>query len=207
MMEKLVIPTELNRIINLPDDITVQGLVYITKSNQKKKNYILTIGKKTLLRSGTVIYTGSKLGNGLQTGHNAVIRENNEVGDNVVIGVNSYLGPNNRIGNNVLIHTGVFLEGVTIGNNVAISPNVVFANDSYPRCKKCVKEIGGAWIEDNVVIGIGSTIMPGIHIGKNSFIGAGSLIVKDVPSDMLVMGNPAKVIKKRSEIKHLHEPH
>jgi len=157
-----------------------------------------------LIRSGTIIYDGSTYGSHFITGHNAVIRENNTIGNRVVVGVHTYLGPGNIIGDDVKIHTSCFLEGVTLGNKVIIAPHVVFTNDPYPPCKKCVEEIGGATVGDGTVIGANATILPGVHIGKNCLIGAGSVVVADVEDEAVVVGNPARMIKYKKDIIHKH---
>lgn len=160
--------------------------------------------EKSLIRSGTIIYKNSQIGKRFVTGHNAIIRENNIIGDDVVVGVNSYLGPGNIIGNKVKIHTNCFLEGVTLMDNVIVGPHVVFTNDPYPPCKICVEKVRGAAVGKNTVIGSNVTILPGIKIGENVLIGAGSVVTKDIDDRVVVVGNPARILKKRSEIKHKH---
>lgn len=156
------------------------------------------------IRSGTIIYKGSSIGKNFTTGHNAIIREENKIGDNVIVGANTYLGPKNKIGNNVRIHTNCFIESTSLGKNVIVSPHAIFTNDPYPPCRICVESIGGAVVGDNTVIGAGAIILPGIKIGSNVLVGAGSVVTKDIPDGFVVLGNPAKIYMKRSELKHTH---
>lgn len=160
--------------------------------------------KDAQIRSGTIIYSGSTIGKGFITGHNAIIRENNRIGDNVLVGVNSYLGPGNKIGNNVRIHTSCFLEGVTLEDNVIIAPHVVFTNDPYPPCKECSEKVGGAHVGEGTVIGANATVLPGIEIGKNCLIGAGSVVTKNIQDNTVAVGNPAQRIKSIQEVTHMH---
>jgi acetyltransferase-like isoleucine patch superfamily enzyme len=158
------------------------------------------IGDNARLRSGTVIYEGVKIGRDFKTGHNAVIRENNIIGDNVVVGVNTYLGPGNKIGNNVNIHTGCFLEMATIEDDVAFGPHVVLTDDPHPRCPRFEECVGGIKIKKGAKIGANATILPGVTIGEKSLVGSGSVVTHDVPPEVVVAGNPAKVIKKIDEL-------
>ena len=105
------------------------------------------------------------------------------IGKNTKIDAFVYLEEDVVIGDNCKIRPFVFIpSGVVIGNNVFIGPNVTFTNDRYP-------EIGKDWtlektiVEDNVSIGAGSVILPGIKIWKHSLIGSGSVVTHDVPED------------------------
>jgi len=121
-----------------------------------------------------------------------------EIGDNCVIASFVEIGKA-KIGNNCRIEAYVFIpEGVTIEDDVFIGPHVCFINDKYPKSKgewKLKKTI----VKKGASIGANATILCGIKIGKNSLIGAGSVVTKDVPDDVLVVGNPAKIkeIEKR----------
>ena len=161
----------------------------------------LKIGGNGQIRPFTTIYAGSGIGDYFQTGQGVSIREDNIIGNNVSIGTNSVLEFGNRIGDYSRIHSSCFLEMVAIGKYVFVGPNVVFTDDPHPmgcpRYKECK---GGAVVEDYVRIGANSTILPGIKIGRNSLIGAGSVVTKDVPPDSVVAGNPAKVIKRIDQL-------
>lgn len=156
----------------------------------------LKIGRNAIIRPFTTIYAGSEIGDDFQTGQGVSIREDNKIGNNVSIGTNSVIEFGNKIGDDSRIHSNCFLEMVTIGSYVFVGPNVVFTDDPHPmgcpKYKECKK---GAIVEDFARIGANSTILPGVRIGKNSLIGAGSVVTKDVPEDSVVAGNPAKVVK------------
>ena len=159
------------------------------------------IGAGATIRPFTTIYAGSVFGDRLQTGQGACIREDNEIGDDVSIGTNAVLEFGNRIGNRVRIHTGCFLELVTIEDDVFVGPNVVFTDDPHPmNCPRYQDCKGGAVVRRRARIGANSTILPGVEIGEEALVGAGSVVVHDVPPGMVVVGNPARVVKRVDEL-------
>lgn len=166
---------------------------------RKIKNSKLIIGDNPSLRSGTVIYRGSKIGDNLETGHNVVIREENSIGDNVCIWSNSIIDYGCFIGNRVKIHSGVYVAQYTrIEDDCFIAPGVVMANDPCPVCTKCMK---GPTIKKGARIGVNVTLLPHITIGEYALIGAGSVVTKDIPAYSLAYGSPAKVVKKIYDLK------
>jgi acetyltransferase-like isoleucine patch superfamily enzyme len=161
----------------------------------------LRIGSQATVRPFTTIYAGSVIGDRLQTGQGASIREDNVLGDDVSVGTNAVLEFGNRIGNRVRIHSGCFLEMTTVEDDVFIGPNVVFTDDPHPMNCPSYKECrGGPIVRRLARIGANSTILPGVEIGENALVGAGSVVVHDVPADTVVAGCPAKVIKRVSEL-------
>lgn len=84
---------------------------------------------------------------------------------------------------------------IEIGNDVTLAPRVhILAHDASTFNYVGYSKIGKVKIEDNVFIGASSIVLPGVTIGKNSIIGAGSVVTKDIPENSIAVGNPAKVI-------------
>lgn len=168
----------------------------------KTKQLPLIIGKNAQIRSGTVIYTNTKIGDNLKTGHNVLIREKNQIGDNFSVWSNTVIDYGCIIGNNVKIHCNCYIAQFTIiEDDVFLAPSVTIANDVHPGCeysKKCMK---GPTIKKGAKIGVNVTILPFVVIGENSLIGAGSVVTKDIPADSVAYGNPAKARKSIYDLK------
>lgn len=168
----------------------------------QRKNDRTIIGNNAVIRSGTVIYAGTKIGNNMQTGHNSIIRENNDIGDNFSIWSGSVLDYGCKIGNNVKIHTNCYIAQFTkINNDVFLAPGAITMNDPHPGCKFAKECMRGPVLEEGCRIGANATIMPFITVGERSLVGAGSVVTKNVPPYSVVYGNPAKVKKKISTLK------
>lgn len=159
------------------------------------------IGDNALIRSHTIIYAGTTIGDNFQTGNKANIRESNVIGSDVSIGTLSVVEFKTNIGNGVRIHSQVFIpEYSVLAENAWLGPNVVLTNAKYP-CSPGVKEnLAGPTIEKNAKIGANSTILPGLRLGEGSLVGAGSVVTKNIPAFAVAVGNPAEVVK---EIKDL----
>jgi acetyltransferase-like isoleucine patch superfamily enzyme len=161
----------------------------------------LSIGARATIRPFTTVYAGSVFGDDLQTGQGVSVREDNVVGDAVSIGTNAVLEFGNRIGDRVRIHTGCFLELVTIEDDVFVGPNVTFTDDPHPmNCPRYRDCVGGAVVRRLARIGANATVLPGVEIGAGALVGAGSVVVDDVPPGAVVAGNPARVIKRVDEL-------
>ena len=156
---------------------------------------LVIIGDNALIRSGSIIYSNVKIGNGLKTGHNVLIRENSEIGDNVLIGTNSVLDGTCKVGNNVSIQTSAYITRyTTIEDNVFIGPRVVTTNDKYMFSGA---KLIGPTIKKGARIGANATLLPGVVIGEGATVGSGAVVTRDVPSKATVVGNPARILKKQ----------
>ena len=198
-MKNLVYPN-----VILGDNVVVEPPSIIGKPPRgvRPGALLLRIGNNSLIRPFSTLYAGSDIGDDFHTGQGVSIREDNIIGNNVSVGTNSVLEFGNRIGNNSRVHSNCFLEQVTIGMYVFIGPHVVFTDDPHPmECPKYKECKGGVKVEDYARVGANSTILPGVKIGRNSLIGAGSVVTKDVPENAVVVGSPARVVKMIDELK------
>ncbi len=124
------------------------------------------------------------------------VRENVKIGNNTNIGDSCYIGQNAIIGSNCKIanHVDIY-EGVTIEDEVFVGQGTKFTNDKYPRAVNDSFKPLKTLIKKGAGIGANCVIMQ-VTIGENSMVGAGSVVTKDVPANTLVLGSPAKEIKK-----------
>lgn len=136
--------------------------------------------------------------------------KNIELGDNVYIGHDAYLKAYHKnkmiIGNNVWVGQNAFLHsggGIVIEDGVGIGPDVKILTLNHVEGERNVpilyleQEYKKVVVQYGVDIGIGAIIMPGVTIGRNSIIGAGSIVTRDIPSYSVAVGSPAKVIRRR----------
>ena len=159
------------------------------------------IGANAVIRSHTVIYAGNRIGDNFQTGHGAMLREENEIGDNVSIGTNSVVEHHVTIEDRVRIHSQAFVpEFSRLEQGCWIGPNVVLTNAKYPLSPNAKNELQGPVIGAGAKIGANSTILPGKQVGENALVGAGSVVVDDVPARAVAVGNPARVIKQVEDL-------
>ena len=93
------------------------------------------------------------------------------------------------LGNNVTVKSGVQLwDGITLEDDVFVGPNVTFCNDRYPKSRNKDWKLEGVLVRKGASIGANATILPGVVIGANALIGAGALVTRDVPDNMIVKG-------------------
>ena len=161
----------------------------------------LSIGREAHIRSHTVIYAGNTIGDRFQTGHGVLVRESNEIGDDVSVGSHSIVEHHVRIGDGVRIHSNVFIPEFTILEAGAwLGPNVVLTNATYPRSRGVKESLHGPLIREGAKIGANATLLPGLTIGRDALVGAGAVVVADVPEGVVVAGNPARILRRVDEI-------
>lgn len=131
-----------------------------------------------------------------------------EIEDETKIGAFVEVQKNAKIGKRCKISSHTFIcEGVTIEDNVFVGHSVTFINDTYPRAAnpdgalqtQADWKVETTLVKKGASIGSGSTILSRITIGENAIIGAGSVVTKDVPANVIVAGNPAKFLRKLNQ--------
>lgn len=203
---KIASTAKIHDNVELGENIIIEDFCIIGTPSRNVEGKKTIIGNNAVIRSHTVIYAGNQIGNNFQTGHKTNIRENNNIGNNVSIGTHSIIEHNITIEDNVRIHSSAFVpEFSVLKKNAWIGPNVVLTNARYPLSKNAKEELIGPVLEENSKIGANSTILPGIIIGKNALVGAGSVVTKNVEQNTIVAGQPAHKIKNIQDINQYGE--
>ena len=167
-------------------------------SDYSYQNASLEIGENALLRSGTIVYAGSKVGDYFETGHRVTVRENTHIGHHTRVGNYSDIMGHCNIGDYVRIHSSVHIGPLSkIGDFVWIYPFSVLTNDPHPPSERMI----GVTIDEFAVIGAHSVLLPGIRVETNSVVGAGSVVYRDVIAGAVVAGNPARKFADISQIR------
>lgn len=140
------------------------------------------IGANAHIRSHTVIYAGNIIGAHFKTGHGVMVRELNQIGDDVSIGTHSIIEHHVQIGYQVRIHSNVFIPEFSILEEGAwVGPNAVFTNARYPLSPSAKANLQGPHLLPQSKIGANVTLLPGVVIGRGALVGAGSVVVRDIP--------------------------
>jgi acetyltransferase-like isoleucine patch superfamily enzyme len=177
-----------------PPSVEVDEHVIIGYPVSRGHGERLTLGTGGRLRSGTVLYGGTRIGKRLQTGHGVVIREGCEIGDDVSIWSNTVIDYGCRIGHRVKVHCNCYVAQYTeLEDGAFLAPGVTIANDLYPGDEESAAIMAGPSIGAGAQIGVNVTILPYVKIGAGALIGAGSVVTRDIPPGAVAYGNPAVV--------------
>lgn len=158
---------------------------------RSREDYHLSIGENCLIRSGSILYSNSEIGDDFQTGHQVTIREKSKLGNHVSIGTLSDIQGSCSIGNYVRIHSNVHVGQYSIVDDYAwIFPYAVLTNDPTPPSYR----YAGVHIHSFAVVAVGSVLLPGVEIGQDALVGAGAVVTRDVGAYQVALGNPAKEV-------------
>src|SRR5262252_6385036 len=153
------------------------------------------IGDDCMIGAMTVIYRGCVLGSKVMVADLASIRENVEVGELTIIGRGVTVENKVRIGSRCKLETEAYITALSeIGDGCFIAPEVTFTNDNFlGRTKERFKYHKGVTMNRGARIGANVTVLPGLTLGEDALVAAGSVVTRDVPARKIVVGSPAKV--------------
>jgi acetyltransferase-like isoleucine patch superfamily enzyme len=162
----------------------------------------LTVGSGSVIRSHSILYEGSSFGPRLETGHRVTIREGVSAGENLRVGTQCDLQGDTVIGDFVRCHSSVHIGKHTqLGSYVWVYPYTVITNDPHPPSDVRL----GAVVEDYAVIGTTAVVLPGVRVGRDAVVSAGSVVTRDVGEGDLVAGVPARRVRAASEVRYRGE--
>jgi acetyltransferase-like isoleucine patch superfamily enzyme len=159
------------------------------------------IGEGTIVSTGAVVFAGAKVGARVILGDQSCVRERVVVGDDVVIGRGSLVENDTTIGAMTKIQAEAYITAYsTLEEHVFVAPCVVTTNDDFMgRTERRHDLIKGPTIRRGARVGGGAVLLPGVEIGEEAYVGAGAVVTKDVEPRMLVVGNPARVLRPVAE--------
>lgn len=159
----------------------------------------LQIGENGLIRSETIVYGDCVIGDYFQTGHRVTIREHSHIGHHVRVGTLSDIQGHCQIGNYVNLHSNVHIgQASIIHDYVWLFPYVVLTNDPCPPST----ELRGVEVESFAVVATSTVVLPGVQIGRDALVGAGSVVTKSIPAEMVAFGSPAKLHGSVRDVKN-----
>jgi acetyltransferase-like isoleucine patch superfamily enzyme len=158
----------------------------------------LELGAGTIVSTGAVVFAGTKIGARVIVGDQACVRERCLIEDDVVIGRGSFVENDTTVGALTKIQADAYITAYsTLEDNVFIAPRVVTTNDNYMgRTEKRRALVRGPTIRRGARVGGGAILLPGIEIGEEAFVGAGAVVLENVPPRTVVVGNPARAIRE-----------
>jgi acetyltransferase-like isoleucine patch superfamily enzyme len=161
----------------------------------------LELGPGTIVSTGAVVFAGTTVGERVIVGDQACVRERCAIGDDVVIGRGSLVENDTSVGALTKIQAHAYITAYSLlEDSVFIAPCVITTNDNFMgRTERRHELIKGPTIRRGARIGGGAVLLPGIEIGEEAFVGAGAVVLGDVPPRALMVGNPARQIREVPE--------
>ncbi len=190
----------------LGEDCTIEDLVVLGKRPRLRPGSSaaiagelppLVIGDRATVCCGAVLYAGSRIGEEAIIGDQSQVRERSEVGAGSVVGRASCVDFDVSVGTRVLIQTGVYVTGGSVvEDDVFLGPGVVTTNDHAMGRHPRGEALRGAVFRRACRVGGGVVILPGVEIGEEAFVAAAAVVTRNVPARQVVMGAPARAVRR-----------
>lgn len=160
---------------------------------RNKNHFCGMAADKVYIHPTAIVDDGASVGEGTKVWHFCHLMPQSVVGNNCILGQNVFIDNNVTIGSGVKIQNNVSVyNGVIIEDDVFLGPSMVFTNVINPRSFiERKNEFKTTRIQKGATVGANATVLCGVTVGEYAFIGAGAVVVKDVPAYALVVGNPA----------------
>jgi acetyltransferase-like isoleucine patch superfamily enzyme len=157
----------------------------------------LELGDGTVVSTGSVVFAGTRIGARVILGDQSCVRERCVLGDDVVVGRGSLVENDTTIGARTKIQANAYVTAYSIlEDDVFVAPCVVTTNDNFMgRTEQRHALRKGPTIRRGARIGGGAVLLPGVEVGEEAFVGAGAVVVRNVPPRALVVGNPARQLR------------
>ena len=157
----------------------------------------LELGAGTIVSTGAIVFAGTRIGARVIVGDQACVRERCEIGDDVVIGRGALVENDTSVGALTTIQAMAYITAYsTLEEQVFIAPCVQTSNDNFMgRTEKRHALRKGPTVRRGARVGVGAVLCPAVEIGEEAFVGAGAVVVDDVPPRVVVIGNPARVLR------------
>jgi acetyltransferase-like isoleucine patch superfamily enzyme len=161
----------------------------------------LELGAGTIVSTGAIVFAGTRIGERVIVGDQACVRERCELGADVIVGRGSLVENDTTIGARTKVQAMAYITAYsTIEDDVFIAPCVQTANDNFMgRTERRHELRRGPTIRRGARVGVGAVLCPGVEIGEEAFVGAGAVVVEDVPPHVVVVGNPARILREVAE--------
>jgi acetyltransferase-like isoleucine patch superfamily enzyme len=159
------------------------------------------VGEAAVISTGAIVFAGTTIGERSIIGDQACVRERCVIGDDVVVGRGSLVENDTTVGARTKIQADAYVTAYsTIEEDVFIAPCVVTTNDNFMgRTERRHELRKGPTIRRGARVGSGAVLCPGIEVGEEAFVAAGAVVTKDVPTRMVAMGVPARVVRPVAE--------
>lgn len=160
----------------------------------------LVVSAGAIVCAGAIVFAGARLGESSIIGDQAHVRERAEIGAHTVVGRGSAIGNDARIGARVRIQTNVWLTSYTVvEDDVFVGPGVITTNDDSMARLEPGGALEGPTLRRACRVGAGTVLTPGVEVGEEAYVAAGSVVTRDVAPRTLVMGVPAKPAREVPE--------